>query len=46
MDSPFSVDFDSNVDEASHYMNVLANKHRLIVMCKIKSKPHFRNWFP
>ena len=40
MDSPFPVDFDTNVDEASHYMKVLANKHRLIVMCKIKSKPH------
>lgn len=40
MDSPRPINFDSNVDKASHYMKVLANKHRLIVMCKIKSKPY------
>jgi DNA-binding transcriptional ArsR family regulator len=40
MDSPFAVDFESNLDTATGYMKVLANRSRLMVMCKITREPH------
>jgi len=40
MDSPFPVDFETNANEATHYMKVLANKGRLMVMCKISYRPY------
>lgn len=40
MDSPFPVNFSSNIDSAIHYMKVLANRHRLMVVCKIAREPH------
>lgn len=40
MDSLFPVDFESNLDTATGYMKVLANRSRLMVMCKITREPH------
>ncbi len=40
MDSPYPVDFSNNVDQATDYMKVLANRGRLIVMCKISRRPY------
>ena len=40
MDSPFAVDFESNLNTATGYMKVLANRSRLLVMCKITREPH------
>lgn len=39
MDSPFPVNFNANIDTAISYMKVLANSHRLIVMCHITEQP-------
>lgn len=40
MDSPFAVNFESNIDIAAEYMKVLANRSRLVVMCNITREPH------
>lgn len=40
MDSPLIVDFESNLEKASEYMKVLANRSRLMVLCKITREPH------
>lgn len=40
MDSPYPVDFDLNMNKAIDYMKILANRSRLLVMCKISREPH------
>lgn len=40
MDSPFTVNFESNLDTATGYLKILANRSRLMVMCKITREPH------
>lgn len=40
VDSPFSVNFEKNLETATQYMKILSNKHRMLVMCKITQEPH------
>jgi ArsR family transcriptional regulator len=40
MDSPCVVDFQKNLDQATQCLKVLANRNRLVVMCKIVRQPH------
>lgn len=39
MDSPYAVNFDGNLDQATQHLKTLANRHRLLVMCKIARQP-------
>jgi ArsR family transcriptional regulator len=40
MDSPYLVNFEGNLINATHYMKILSNQHRLKVMCRIVHAPH------